>query len=265
MRSISVGLPCPQNRWRFAIFAGTIALAVLHAVAPLAHAQSQADIEKYGKAYLEIKPNYDKAISESRYRDAVKYGRQMVDYITRLWPDRKDLVGTQHHWLAIACALGGFYDEADTNYTKALELREAAHGVDHPLVAETLFNATALYRKQARYAEAEAAGKRSLAIREKRFGPDHDVVGDSANNLAAVYFDLGRLAEAEELMRRALTIHEKKFGPNHIEVAGNVANLAAVYRTAGRLNDAIEYDEHAVSIRRGASRQQARRDCFQPQ
>lgn len=215
----------------------------------LVQAQTTEELERYGQRYIEAKKQYDKAIAESRYRDAVKSGREMVDLIPRLLPDRQDLIGTQHHWLAIACSLAGLYDEADTNYSRAIELREAAHGPDHLLVAETLYNATSLYRKQARYADAEAAGKRSLAIREKQLGPDHVLVGDSSNNLAAIYFDLGGLAEAEALLSRALAIHEKKRGPSHVKVALQLANLASIYRTVGQFELATEYDQRALAIR----------------
>jgi len=244
-----------------------LCLAAAVAVSPtlsasVALAQTAADVERYGRPFIAAKEAYDKAMAAGRYRDAVQQGKQLVYYIQRLLPDRKDLIATQYQRLGRACSLGGMFDEAETALRKAIELRTEALGADDPAVAESLHTLSNVYSRQGRYGEAERAARRAVELREEHFGPDHDLVADSLNNLAAVYFHVGRYVDAEELFRRSLAIHERVFGPDHVEVANNVSNLATIYRNAGQFDEAIEYDQRALAIRRAKYGQKHARTAY---
>lgn len=230
-----------------AAFIGTVILLLLPSAAI---AQRSQAAQRDAQAYARAKGEYDKAIATSRYQDAVRHGRQMLALAEQIWPNDKHIVGNQCQWLAVACAQAGLYDEAEKNYDRALALREAAHGPEHPLVAETLGNMSNLYRRQGRYAEGETAARRSLTIREQHFGPDHKLVGESANHLGSLYFEQGRYAEADALLRRALELRQQALGPSDPDVANSLANLAVLYRQAGQLAEAIDYDQRALAIRR---------------
>ena len=94
------------------------------------------------------------------------------------------------------------YAEAEPLYRRALRIREAALGPDHPDTASCLHNLALLYDSQGQYAEAEPLCRRALAIREVALGPDHPDTAISLHNLAGVLDDQGRYGEAEPLHRR---------------------------------------------------------------
>ena len=91
------------------------------------------------------------------------------------------------------------YAEAEPLFRRALAIREAALGPDHPDTATSLNNLAVLLRAQGRYAEAEPLLRRALAIREAALGPDHPDTAISLNNLAVLLQAQGRYAEAEPL------------------------------------------------------------------
>ena len=85
------------------------------------------------------------------------------------------------------------YAEAEPLYRRALAIREAALGPDHPGTATSLYNLAVLLLAKARYAEAEPLYRRALAIDEKAYGPDHPKVAMDMRNLAELLRDQGAL------------------------------------------------------------------------
>ena len=106
-------------------------------------------------------------------------------------------------------------EEAKPLYRRALAIREAVHGPDHPEVAGTLNNLAGLLEGQGKYDEAEPLFRRALAIREAVLGPDHPEVARKLNNLAVLLQNQGKYDEAEPLFRRALAIKEALHGPDY--------------------------------------------------
>ena len=72
-------------------------------------------------------------------------------------------------------------------YKLSLEIKEKAHGPDHPDVTTALNNLALLYHSQSKHGEADPLYKRALEIWEKARGPDHPDVAKSLNNLAELY------------------------------------------------------------------------------
>ena len=116
-------------------------------------------------------------------------------------------------------------DEAEPLYRRALEIREAQLGPDHPGVAQSLNNLAELLRDQAKDDEAEPLHRRALAIREAQLGPDHPDVANSLNSLASLLVAQAKDDEAEPLYRRALEICETQLGPDHPNTQTTRRNL----------------------------------------
>lgn len=102
------------------------------------------------------------------------------------------------------------YADAEPLLRRALAIREAKRGPDHPEIARALHNlATLLAQEGDKAAEAERLFRRALALREK-------APGDSALDLARTLDGLARLCwtdkrpgEGEILARGAVDIREK--------------------------------------------------------
>jgi tetratricopeptide (TPR) repeat protein len=94
------------------------------------------------------------------------------------------------------------------HYKRALQIDEAAFGVDHINTANTINNLGSTYDSQGKYDEAIAHYERSLRIKEKAFGVDHINTADTINNLGSTYDSQGKYDEAIAHYERALKIFE---------------------------------------------------------
>ncbi len=136
------------------------------------------------------------------------------------------------------------YGEAIPLAERALEIREAAQGVDHLAVATSLNTLASLYHAEARYADAEPLFQRALAIRETALDPEHQDVATVLENLAELYSVQTRYSDAEPLLLRALAIREIEAPevyptiPN-TELWGNDSEGEYFYTTTGEVRGEI--------------------------
>ncbi len=101
-------------------------------------------------------------------------------------------------------------NEAESLYTKSLEIREPILGSNHPDVASSLFNQGWLRLDQGRYTEAEPLLLQSLTIRKQALDSDHLDISTSFSHLGHLYIRMGRYFDAEDVFNQALRIREKK-------------------------------------------------------
>jgi tetratricopeptide (TPR) repeat protein len=113
---------------------------------------------------------------------------------------------------------------------RALAIKEASYGPEHPNVATSLNNLAQLLQTTNRLAEAEPLMRRVVEIFEISYGPEHPNVATSLNNLALLLEATNRLSEAEPLSRRVLLIFlafsQQGFEHPHLHTASkNYASL----------------------------------------
>jgi CHAT domain-containing protein/Tfp pilus assembly protein PilF len=144
----------------------------------------------------------------------------------------------------------GRYGEAEPLLLESLSIRREQLGDNHPDVATSLNNLSAVYWFQGRYGEAEPLLLEALAIKREQVGDNHPDVAISLNNLASLYENQGRYDEAEPRHLEALAIRREQLGDNHPDVANSLNNLAHLYRTQGRYNEAEPLFLEALAIER---------------
>jgi tetratricopeptide (TPR) repeat protein len=135
---------------------------------------------------------------------------------------------------------------------RALRIKEAATGPDHPQVASTLNNLGNARRELGEPAAAVELHGRALRIFEAAYGPDHPQVATTLGNLGVVRQDLGEPVDAVGLHGRALRIEEATYGPDHPEVAKTLTNLGIARRELGEHTLAVELYERALRIKEAA-------------
>jgi CHAT domain-containing protein len=150
--------------------------------------------------------------------------------------------------LAALYDIQGNYGAAEPLYQRALRIREAALGRDHPSVATSLSNLAVLYSAQGNYGKAEPLYQRALRIWETALGPDHPNVATSLNGLAGLYSAQGNHGAAEPLYQRALRIREAALGRNHPDVALSLNNLAVLYEAQGNTTEAVRSRTRGLAI-----------------
>jgi len=154
--------------------------------------------------------------------------------------------------LARTYMIQGRAAEALPLYQRALAIREARFGPDHPDVAVVLNNLAQYYGERDDYAQAEVLYRRAPAIREAKLAPDDLLLAISLNNLGYLYEKQGRHGEALPLYQRALAIREKVLGPEDRMVAVSLNNLGALYEKTGRVDEALAAYQRALAIREKA-------------
>ena len=85
------------------------------------------------------------------------------------------------------CAALGMHQQAEEHFVKALDMRRALFGTNHPHVAASLHE-FGVYRMACdKFSAAEEAFKESARIRETTLGEDHPLLAESLSALAECY------------------------------------------------------------------------------
>ena len=143
----------------------------------------------------------------------------------------------------------GQYDEARELIQRALALRRAEYGEEHPEVASTLLALADVARYRGVYREAFSLAEQALAIRRQALGERHVDVAAALEQLASLSIYLARYEDAETYQREALAIREEVLGPNDTLVARSLSTLGAIVRRRGRHEEAEPLLRRAVEIR----------------
>lgn len=111
------------------------------------------------------------------------------------------------------------YREAEPFFREALQLRRAAQGPQHPLIAQSMNNLALIYQADQRFSEAEFLYNRALDMRRDIFGGEHPDIATNLNSLARLYADQAQYPRAELLAREALTLYRGFYQENHYRLA----------------------------------------------
>ncbi len=74
---------------------------------------------------------------------------------------------------------------------RALKIKEAVYGPEHPEVARTLTNLGIVQQRLGEFEAARATQQRALAIKEAVYGPEHPQLASTLTNLGNVHQQLG--------------------------------------------------------------------------
>jgi tetratricopeptide (TPR) repeat protein len=134
-------------------------------------------------------------------------------------------------------------------HERALELRMAALGPDHPDTLATRNNLAQAYQDNGRLDLAIPLYERTLAARVAALGPDHPDTLVTRNNLALAYRDAGLWDRAIPLFERTLADETARLGPDHPDTLTTRNNLALTYRDDGQWDRAIALFEGTLAAR----------------
>jgi tetratricopeptide (TPR) repeat protein/tRNA A-37 threonylcarbamoyl transferase component Bud32 len=108
----------------------------------------------------------------------------------------------------------GLWDEALEQEGRALALRRALYGGEHPRVALSLHGLGRTLMQRRRFSEAEEHLQQALAISHRQLGEGDAQVGSCLLSLANLRHGQLRFDEAHEHYRRAFEIFEDRAGPD---------------------------------------------------
>ena len=156
-------------------------------------------------------------------------------------------VATALHNLGNALATQGKYEEAESLFRRAVDIRARALGSHHPDYGASLRGLGNVLRERGSYGEAEALLRRALVIGEEGSGIDSQV-HSTLHSLGLALHAQGNHGEAENLLRQALAIAERELGAEHPDYAASLSDLTGVLAAQGKYAEAEGAARQALAI-----------------
>jgi serine/threonine protein kinase/tetratricopeptide (TPR) repeat protein len=144
----------------------------------------------------------------------------------------------------------GLLDLATDPQERALAIRRAQLGDDHPDTLISIGNMGVLLQAQGRIAEAEPYYREALDRHRRVSGPDHPGTLLAMNNMGFLLWSQGRHAEAEPYWRDALDGRRRVLGDGHPDTLISIGNMGVLLEAQGKLAEADPYYREALEERR---------------
>lgn len=146
----------------------------------------------------------------------------------------------------------GEYNTADPHLTRALVLREAELGPEHPETLNLVSNLGNVRFRQGRYEEARELLQRSMEIRRRVLGENHIHTAWSIHDLGNIYLVTTEYEKAEVLYKEALKKKQELLGEDHWDTMLTMNNLGILYKDQHRLDEAEALSRQALELQRHA-------------
>jgi serine/threonine-protein kinase len=140
-------------------------------------------------------------------------------------------------------------EEGRAMLERALDIVRAAHGEDHPDVAETWLAIGRFHRIAGAFDASERAIREAIDRLDARVGTPAAQRADARQQLAAVMRTVGRYDQAEVVLREALDLDLATFGPDHLRVATDRLMLGSLLADAGRADEGLPLIDEALAAR----------------
>jgi tetratricopeptide (TPR) repeat protein len=143
-----------------------------------------------------------------------------------------------------------WYTLAVPHVEKAVALRRATLGIDHPETLSSMNALAGIYEWLGRSRDAVPLKEEILEVKERQFGPDHSATIDSVEGLANACRAAGQGDRAITLALRVLEKRRAVLGSSHDATVGAMHMLALTYYTAGRFVESIAWCEKVLEVTR---------------
>jgi serine/threonine protein kinase len=165
-------------------------------------------------------------------------------------PGASKIKGELFHTLGGAYRSLGFYDRAAELLTKALSMRQALLGPDHPDTLKSMSELAVVYMESDRVNEAMPRVEEAFKLQRARLGPDHLDTLETMLVLSWAYDRAGRLDEATSLAEEVLRRRKAKLGADHPDTLHSMFGVAVEYILNKRLFEGIALHEEALKLRK---------------
>ncbi|MBN2310437.1 MAG: tetratricopeptide repeat protein [Candidatus Hydrogenedentes bacterium] len=142
----------------------------------------------------------------------------------------------------------GDYQAAREAYGRLMDIYMAAHGWNHPLVAEVLCELGRVWRAIGRLPKARKCLESAIMAEEEAGEPGKRALATYCNDLGVLLLELDEPAEAAKQFRRALQLDQAECGERSASVARDAANLAHALRQTKHYPEAQSLLERALDI-----------------
>jgi tetratricopeptide (TPR) repeat protein len=168
------------------------------------------------------------------------------------FPGASKIKGELLHTLGGTYSSLGLYDRAAELLSRALSVRQAALGPDHPDTLQSMYQLAVSYMGAARDRPNEAMPyfQEALKLRMAKLGSDHPDTIHSIHGLAWAYLAVGRLDDGTSLNEEALRLCKAKLPSDHLDTIQSMFAVGVSYNLNGRLQEAILLHEEVLKLRK---------------
>ncbi|HOL88251.1 MAG TPA: tetratricopeptide repeat protein [Anaerohalosphaeraceae bacterium] len=138
--------------------------------------------------------------------------------------------------------------ESEELFWRGLAAQQNALGPDHPYVAHTLRNLTAVYIRQHRLDRAAETLEWAFDIILKHHTPDNRIVTPFYIDQAVLLTQMGAWDEAEAIFAEMLEKVTAEFGQNHLYTAQVRKGLAELYLETGQYELAAQQLQQVLAV-----------------
>ncbi|MBX9580616.1 MAG: serine/threonine-protein kinase [Gemmataceae bacterium] len=138
------------------------------------------------------------------------------------------------------------YEKEAEVFERALAVREATLGPDHPATLQAVTALASAYRGAWRPEEAAALAEKAFRLSTQRWGADHPETLHTAAVLGDAYRAAGRGDQAIRLLEPSLKTCKARFGKGFWVTHKTMNDLGLAYLFAGRPAEAVAQLEEAV-------------------
>ncbi|MFZ6179149.1 tetratricopeptide repeat protein [Nannocystis pusilla] len=227
-----------------AVMAGDPATGEARLQAAIEASAAARDLEGHARAWVAL--TRLTATSLRRPQEALHWSRAMAAAV-QLLPASQSLRARARNAAAQALRADGQVAAAVVALEEARALFVAAHGPDHPGVANLDGSLGSALRELGRQDEARAAFTRGLELALRVLGESHPSVAAARMNLANLATDAGDYETARREMVAALELREATLGPQHFLVAQTRYNVAHIDMLRGDREAARRGGEAALA------------------
>jgi CHAT domain-containing protein len=243
--------------WIFCVWAGFSPPASTAEIQPVGVLQTVQFTAQADSSNTEKKRDLDRAdelAGESLNLQKKGRNAEALDLVKRALALRKKhlpadhkLIGESLYNIGYLSFTLGHYDQAESNFIKALEVFKKALGPKHYYTGMTQKQLGGTYRKKEEYAKAEAAYKESIVIMEKAKGRDSIQTAYSVGSLGLTYYKQKKYEQALVMYQRELAIKEKVKGRNNPETARTLMNAANCYNKLNQYDLAEKHHQDSLA------------------
>jgi len=155
------------------------------------------------------------------------------------------------HTLAGTMTQLGLPKRAEAIESRALAIRKAELGNDHPDTLASVSGMGKALADLARWDESVALHREALEGRRRVLGDDHPDTLESMHDLGATLLHLNRPAEAEQFRRGALEGRRRVLGDKHPDTLKSINNMAIMMAVNGNMDEAERLLREALDAQPG--------------
>jgi serine/threonine protein kinase/tetratricopeptide (TPR) repeat protein len=162
---------------------------------------------------------------------------QTIEAIDAQFGSRPIVRARLHQTLAITLRRLGLRELAAVPQQRALSIRRAELGDEHPDTLASLANTGLLLKQKGEFAEAEAYYREAVRGMRRTLGDDDPYTITWISNLGRLLQDRGEIAEAEVFFREALERRRRVLGDDDPDTLVSMSIMGSLLRSLDRLEE----------------------------